>query len=415
MSAYDNEERALADALRSQATEAGLQPASFEAVRGRAGAIRRRRAIGAGVGLALAAAVLAPAAWMVVGPDSAEPLVADNPSIEPSPTPDPTESAEPGKAHSFTSQVPQGDAPRVAYIQGRTLHRPDGTSTDLLKGSYLDLATLGKVTFAIRAGDDGTNQLYIFDEVGNASEPYEGVNSVVKLADGSAVGWIDGDGEVWTYGATGPFSLGQAKPDSTAVAIVGLGPCDGSEEGSACGLFYNQPGKNPVMNVSEAGPIPIDGGWIRLADATDSSLLVGQTSYTDDSSCHQLLDVNRVLVFETCERVPFQFSPGETYLSANPTSYLDGFASPGLTIMDLEGEDVAWWTNDGQSDGQPDGQADSLYAHAWEDEEHVLAVSTGPTGWHVLRLGVDGSIKKVLGPVATDDPYADAPYVLEGR
>lgn len=409
MSAFDNEERALADALRAQAAEVGLQPASFEAVRGRAGAIRRRRAIGTGVGLALAAAIIAPATWLALGPSGlSEPPIAENPSLEPTPTEEATQNPEP--EHLFTSQVPQGEAPRVAYIQGRTLHRPDGSTVELLQGSYLDVATLGDQTFAIRYGDDGVNLLYVFDGAGNASEPYEGVNSVVKLADGSAVGWIDGDGEVWTYGETGSFSLGKAKPDSTAVAMVGRGPCDGSEEGSACGLFYNQPGEAGPMNISEAGPISVDGGWIKLADATETSLLAGQTSYTDDSSCHQVLDENREPVFETCERVPFQFSPGETYLSANPTSYLDGFASPGLTMMDLTGKDLAWWTND----DAPDGQADSLYSHVWEDREHVLAVSTGPTGWHVLRLGVDGSIEKVLGPVVTDDPYAATPYVLEG-
>jgi hypothetical protein len=411
MSAYDNEEQALADALRAQATEAGLQPASFEAVRGRADTIRRRRAIGNGVALAVAAAIIAPIGWMAIGPsDPVAPPVAENPSQVPTPTEDPDGVEEPGTEHVFTSQVPQGAAPGVAYIQGSTLHRPDGSTLELLEGTYFDLATMGDLTFAVRAGDEGVNQLYVFDGAGNPSEPYQGVNSVVKLADGSAVGWIDGDGEVWTYGATGPFSLGRAKPDSTAVAMVGRGPCDGSKEGSACGLFYNQPGEDGPMNISDAGPIPVKG-LIKLADATETSLLAGQTSYADTSSCHEVLNENRQLVFKTCERVPFQFSPNEKYLSANPTSYLDGFARPGLTIMDLEGKDVAWWT----SDAAPDGQADSLYYDVWEDEEHVLAVSTGPTGWHVLRLGVDGSIEKVLGPVVTDDPYTMAPYVLEGR
>lgn len=412
MSAFDNEEQALADALRAQAAEVGLQPASFEAVRGRAGTIRRRRAVGAGIGLALAAAIIAPVGWTVAGPNGSRevPPATEAPSQVPTPSEDPEGVEEPGGTYAFTSDVPTGEAPRVSYIEGRTLRRPDGTTVPLLKGEYLDLATLGDRAFAIRSVN-GNNDLYIFDRLGNAGEPFEGVDSVVSMADGTSVAWIDGSGEVWTYGETGRFRIGQAQPGSLAVALVGQSPCDGSEEGGGCGVFYNQPGEDVPMNMSEAGPIPVDGGWIKLADAASMKYLAGQTSYTDDSSCHQMVDESREVVFETCEHVLFQFSPNDTYLSANPTSYLDGFAAPGLTILDTAGKEVATWTNM----NQPQDDVESLYTHVWEDDEHVLAVSTGPKGWHVLRLGVDGSIEKVLGPNNTGDPYSSSPYVLEGR
>ena len=62
----------------------------------------------------------------------------------------------------------------------------------------------------------------------------------------------------------------------------------------------------------------------------------------------------------------------------------------------------------------PQSKIDSLYDHVWEDDDHVLAVSYGSTGWNVLRLGVDGSIEKVLGPSTEGDEFS-SPYVLESR
>ncbi len=224
------------------------------------------------------------------------------------------------------------------------------------------------------------------------------------------VAWIDGDGEIWTYGEQGAFSLGTAKPGSSAVSVLGKSPCDGSAEGSGCAVFFNAPGEGrPKVAATIGGITPLSGEFISLADTTEPGLLAGQLSYTDDSSCHEVVDETQRRMFKTCEHALFQFSPGGEFISASPTSYLDGFGTAGLTIVDERGRDVAYWS----SADQPQDAQDFLYSHTWEDENHVLAISSGPQGWHVLRLGTDGSIEVALSAIVTADPYADAPYVLE--
>lgn len=409
------EERDLTRSLQNQADQFHGAGVTFDGVTSRSRSITRRRRMVAGAGVLAAAAIIVPAATFFGGQTPANteiPPATQVPSKDPSPIEptDPTDAADAEVSHAFTSDVAQGAAPQIAYIEGRTLHRPDGSTVQLLKGDYIDLATQGDVSFAVRSGGE-TNDLYIFDEVGNAAEPFVGVDSVVAAADGSVVAWIDGSGEVWTYGESGRFSLGQVEPGSYAVAVVGTGPCDGSQEGSACGVYYNQPGEAGPMNISDAGPVSIDASLIKLADVTEMGMVAGQTSYTDDSSCHVVLDENRERVFKTCDRVPFQFSPSAAYLTANPTSYLDGFGSSGLNILDLEGNDVAWWTNE----DEPQSKKDIVYSHVWEDDEHVLVISSGPSGWHVLRVGVDGSIEKALGPSTGGDQFSPSTYVLDGH
>jgi hypothetical protein len=101
------------------------------------------------------------------------------------------------------------------------------------------------------------------------------------------------------------------------------------------------------------------------------------------------------LLWRTCDHSLLRFSPGGTYLLATDP-YPDGLGLGLLTVLESRtGNPVATFTIRGGFVAQ----------QGWEDATHPLVVISGPDGWDLLRLGLDGARERVAGPVGrAEDP-----------
>ena len=133
--------------------------------------------------------------------------------------------------------------------------------------------------------------------------------------------------------------------------------------------------------------MPIRTGWSRHSCPRPTT--APAAACTTATSC----------VWETCERTLFRFSPDARHLQASDP-YLDGLGLSSIGVVDAEtGEPLVTYRIDG-----------GFIAHQiWEDDAHLLAVVSAPDGWSILRLGLDGSHERAVGPV----PQAEDPTVRQ--
>lgn len=386
------EERDLIRSLHDQADQLHGAHVSFDAVAGRAQSVVRRRRIVAGAGVLAAAAILVPAASLMGGPapkGSEIPPATEAPSVSPQPSLDPS-----GEIQELSVDVPAGEAPGVTYLSGTTIHRQDASTLEVPASQYWSFTTVGETIFTL-SYDEAAQQSVVteLDAVGDIVETTPGVESLAVSSDRSVVAWVGKDGDVAVRTDQGKTTLGSVPRGSSAVAV--LGSCVG---GDACSVFYQPAG------TGKPGIITSDGNVVRLRNAqsiTDVSAdawLAVRTSATDDSSCHRVAP-NQGGGFETCDYNIHGFSPSGAYVGADPSSYADGMGASGLVILDLAGEVVAGWEWTGTD---PNEQL-TVVGHAWEDNEHVLAQVYGNGTWTMLRLGVDGSVERVLDQIQDDD------------
>jgi WD40 repeat protein len=101
------------------------------------------------------------------------------------------------------------------------------------------------------------------------------------------------------------------------------------------------------------------------------------------------------LLWQTCDNSVLRFSPdGRLLLASGP--YLDGLGLSSLSVLDVStGAPMVTFTIRGGFISQ----------WGWEDSSHPLVVVSGPAGWEILRLGLDGTRQRAVGPVTPDrDP-----------
>jgi len=180
--------------LGRRAEEVAGAPLDFEAVRGRAVRIRRRRRLGAAVAVvAVVAAVVAPFA-LAGGPDDSAP--------DPAPAPRP--------------------APGSSVLHDRVLTRPDGTTVrlDVDNADVLELGVLtdGRVVAALQ--EPYAIRVYSPDGAVQATYP-PAYNTITMSASDNAAAWVGEDLRVRV------LTSGTAEP-----AVLGAIPMPGDDAGS---------------------------------------------------------------------------------------------------------------------------------------------------------------------------------------
>ncbi len=378
-------------ALEHQVEHLDTAPLTLGDVQTRAKGIQRRRRIAACVAAAAAVAIIAPIGLMFDNnqPDSRGPIK------QPSTTP----SAISWPQRLQTDGLALGDAPKIDWLEGTTLHAADGGSV-----------TLDAAYFQVVAYDDGwlamgsTNSGYsatILDSEGNPiGEPFPTGEGFAVSDDGTRVLYVDnGDLVVHVNGG------------DTEVLLEGVGNTTEPIAFSGDSALYNVQlgnGENDGRWIEAGGPEhdPEPVGTYIYTDSTNDGWSAALTEVRDDGNCSQTTAPHGDAVGETCDFTLDSFSPDGANVLAGP-EYRSGYGDGVLAVVPrdhLNGSPpaVVHYVQSLETD------ATFMYAR-WEDDEHVLAVTTTPIEgtsdrmWGIVRIGLDGSVENAVEPVRADE------------
>lgn len=400
----------LEDVMSTHAGRAAGPVLTLRDVQQRAQRIQRRRRTVAAIGVgATVAAVVLPASLLAGGhPDSAPP---------PGPaSPGPSVNADAVQQDPLDMRIaraePGGAPPTTAWIEGRTLHRLDG-STVALEHDYQELDVVGGDTYlAVRRESDAEADGSSLDEIGADGAVAStrliiptGQASVVTSADRSVAAWTTPGGEIQVWDRDGERTLartGRSPWTGTAVAVFGSQTC--GDPGDGCRVVVNDPDSDPVSYARD-GSEPVGGNFLTvLAVSPDDDLVAGSRPGPGGKSCTLIWDRSDEQDLQDCassRTSPFAFSPDGAHTAEYPPQR-DGEPA-WIDIRDARtGELAAKVVARGDSD------TSNIEPVVWEDARHYLVVALHQGRWLLLRGDLDGRLEIVEGP--TDGPDARQPY-----
>jgi hypothetical protein len=409
-----NEDRQLSDQLRKRA-DSGVagsgHPISFDDVKRSARKMKwQQRAAAGGVAVAVLA-IAVPAGIAVTrnsDDDNSNRNVATstdtptNPTTPTSPTESPTETATGStvKKVTLTLDAPAGQAPRVSWLQGKTLHTAQGDTFALPK-AYDDVVSYHGGFLGSDVG------MATYDEIsdGKVTHTYPGGAFAVST-DGTETAWFRDTDDQQASGAqimTGIASgmgEGQATQDVPGGHIVTKMLFTPSTR-VAYQLDDRSTGKRTVWYTDfdgRATQIPGAVGLGGYNSVTDQ--LAVETSINDSGSCWALYSYGGGesaggFGRRTCDYSLGQFSSDGRYVIGWP-AYLDGWGPGVVSVLDAKTLKPVVSFDKGQDYGVLnavwDADTDSLVADVYLDGT-----------WQLVRLGVDGSIETAGDPVTADD------------
>lgn len=406
MTSTDPWETRTGEELRRRADDVGGAPIGLDDVLHRARRLRRNRRLALAGGALAVAAVVAPVA-VLAGPDLDRP---DNPgpatsppSGKPAPTSPPT--SEPTRAVDSTEPSPAPESQvAVPYLRGRTLVRPDGSQVEL-DYQYAGGVVYREQVLAVRTDDQGSATVDVIEPDGSVSDSFPIRSSIVSNTEHTVAAYVDAAGSLIVRGKPFTGSIAVEVPDISPVAVQGGPDCRDPEGrgGDGCTVFYDSAGGGkPRYQTSHGMSDVVAPRAIRVADVSGTRAAV-LTNVSDTGSCSEVVNSSLKQLWETCDYTLLRFSPDGAYLGAT-VPYRDGIGDAWRTILDARtGEEVARL--------EPSGDGfvrDSM----WEDSRHLLVVAYSDGAWGLYRLGVDGTVERVDGPVRGDD--MSPPYALLG-
>ena len=395
-SPIDNEND-LNRALEHQVEHLDTAPLTLGDVQTRAKRIQRRRRIGACVAAAAAVAIIAPIG-LILGnsqPDSSGPIK------RPSTTP----SAIAWPQRLQTDDPPLGDAPKIDWLEGTTLHTADG-GTVTLDAAYFQFVPYDDGWLALGSTDSGDYSATVLDSEGTpVGEPFATGEGFAISDDGSRVLYVDnGDLVVHVNGG------------DTEVLLEGVGNTTEPIGFSGDSALYNIQrgnGESDGRWIEAGGPEhdPKPVGTYIYTDSTSDGWSAALTKVTDDGSCSQTTAPHGNSVGETCDFSLDSFSPDGANVLAGP-AYRSGYGDGELAVVPRD-----------HLNGNPPPlvhyvqslETDATFMDArWEDDEHVLAVTSTPVPgsadrmFGIVRIGLDGSVENTVEPVRAED--VDNPF-----
>ena len=360
-------------------------PLGFDAVRGQATSIRRRRHLATGLGVAAAVAIIVPTAMFATDatksdgqqPITQPPTVSD--TNTPSPTSTPTMGADP---HALdVRDLPTGAPPAIPLVTN---------------GDYAQARTAEAL---VRGTQDGV----VVEAGGRTFGPYPSSFGFVRNAAATAVAWTTDEGEVmaWADGETEPFVLTGTDLESVRVGAVTGTDC--TRQAAQC-VFYasgydmasNADEVFTVTSAGDVGALDPDGLLISVRDATDDGQVLGLTEIDElaPSTCSAVLDraeTGSKPLWKTCDHALDTFSPNGDYVLASDT-YGDGIGSGVIAVYDAEtGEQLV-------DRGNKSNGLVFYNAAVWEDETHVLFSAFQDGRWSIVRMDVNGAMEFAVAP-----------------
>jgi hypothetical protein len=391
MNERDAQER-LTRTLREHASGApDGSPIGLDDVRRSARGIRRRRRMTTGLVAAAVVAVAVPVGIGVTGttgtnrpvaPASDAPSTDASPSVPPSSAPSPKTPRTPVETALTIKGAGPGDAPAIPYLQGRTVVTPEAGQQDL-PAAYDTVAAYRGGWLAIERRE-GTPYVVQVDASGALVKEVPGGGTIAVSADGTELSWTEGRtlflDETNGHSET-PTSI--RLPVGLASSVGFLSP------GTVVFLGEGATSKFGVTNFAER---PVTTPVLGLRAVNESRGLIGvQTSFDSDNgtSCWKVA-TNRPgdTEPETCDWTIESFSVDGRHFVGYPSG-TDGIGSSTVALLDAETLDVVA-TFDRPGNGE-------IFVNdvAWEDDAHVLATLYDDDAWHIVRLGLDGTIENL--------------------
>ena len=388
------------DALHRTADPLQRAPFTVTDVRTRARRIQRRRAVAAGAAVAAVLAVAVPVGLTMTGPRSAArsrrppqtPTYRGQVTIDPRSA---TISATPAGVPLLDLSVPS--VPPVAPSSTC----PSPTSSSPPTGTAGSARSTSTATFV----------LDVLDESFTVLDETPGASPLAVSPDAERVAWAYDAGDHWAVvnnDVAGqelerPFTSVPDGPVGTMVTVVGFVSDDEVlvsrlDGGDGTFSYY-------LADRDRLEPLP----WL---DQPASASPVTGTVTAQDGSCSATFDAHSpsgAALWRTCDHVLGPFSPdGALVVGFAPTP---GGDYPGLSLLDAT-------TGASRVDFRvtmPKRHVVGIASQVvWEDDEHLLAVYTDNADQYVVRLGVDGSVERVAGPV-TVEPGEYALRLTPGR
>lgn len=384
------------DALHRQVDPMQHSPLTVTDVRRRARQIQRRRTIAAGAAVAAALAVAVPVGLATDGPArrSDVPPATQTPPIT-------------GPVRIDPRSASVGDPPHVTLVDATTRTLVAGGEEYVLPESYDEITRYrdGWIAFF---HDGGVPTLDILDSDLRRTERVANSSGLSVTDDGSRVAhafhdgyrWIAVDNEVTGEQAERTTALPNGSVEAR-VRTVGFLPDDGlvaAQTDPAGGT------ETTFVVTPEGTTEPIPGFLHAVSSSPVTGMVAGLTSVDMESaeSCSAVVDGlarTSAAVWETCDHQLGAFSPDGQHL-VGLAEYFDGPGSPSLSILDATtGEPVI----DFELTAAPQRVVAIAPEVVWEDDQTLLATYIDGTEQYVVRLGLDGTVERVAGPVTNDD------------
>ena len=302
-----------------------------------------------------------------------------------------------------TGGLARGQAPGLAYLDGTTLVRADGSTLELPEPGLSAFELMGNGLVGISSG---TTDVVVLDGAGD--EVRRESMSGTRLAtspDGSIVGWLGDDGtpSVVEGGGSRTWDLPVVEQGAEIAAVLGAGTCKEGVDGNGCAIFVNAVAGSGAFVSASHGLVDGAGTALHIADVSSDGRVTGLVSTTDRRSCSGMWKSSAVLAWTTCDLTLGAFSPDETRILAGGER-TGTSAQTELAFLDDAGRVLAHFG--------PGGDA-TIFQTAWEDDDHALAVVHEGQQWSVVRLGVDGSLEFAVPPRPGRE--GDQPFVLPTR
>jgi len=388
-----NSDDHITRALHQQADQIQTGPLTMSDIKGKARSIQRRRTLATVAGAAAVVAIIAPVGIIAMnnGDKKAEPPIATN-SGTPTPT-TPTETPAPGTVDLVVAGAPDGSAPLVPWLTGRTLHS-SGDQTFGLGHVYRDVVAWHGGWLAI----DGQTDEIAGD--GSIVRSFDGGYRFAVGVDGTELTWFEYGDAVPGKLVTGiPSGMGEGTQSVDVPANSSVDPIGYVSGGT---VVFNQTDANGDSSawVTDFQGAPQRLNHVIKAGGTSETtgVVSVETSISDDGSCWEVRNLDAgSKVAETCDYSLGQFSADGKYVIGWP-AYADGLGPRQVAILDattlkpvvsyMAPASTAGWVSNAVFDG---------------DSPQVIAVVFEDNAWHLTRLGLDGSIENVADPVASSD------------
>ncbi len=384
------------DALHRQVDPLQRTPLGLTDVRRRASGIRRRRAITAGAAIAAVLAIAVPVGLAATGPARR----ADVPPATQTPQVSGTVRIDPRSA-------PVGDGPRVPLIDasGPTLVVGDQV-LDLPK-PYDQITPFRDGWIAVRQVE-GVGMLEVLDASFDVIE-FETHDSPVTVSpDGTRVAWAAYNGDHWSVLNNDVVGVEVERPWTTL--DEGL---DGSEAGTIGFVsddevltFQLDNRRGTISTFLADGDTIVDLPWVEQAVSASpaTGMIAARATVADGRSCGATFDGRTRApqpLWTDCSRTLADFNPDGSLVAAFPEGDQGSDGNPpGLSILDAStGRALVDFAVTGAS-GRAVGIATQV---AWEDDETLLATYIDGNQQYVVRLGLDGTVERVAGPVTNND------------
>ncbi|HET7689951.1 MAG TPA: hypothetical protein VFK41_06215 [Nocardioidaceae bacterium] len=384
----DNER--LSRELRNRADNLGGHPISLDDVKRSATKMKRQRTAAAGAVAAVALAVAIPVGFSVAGnggggttPIAVEPTITETTTVTPTKNPD-------GK-YTLTLDAPEGDAPRISWLDKNTLHTASGDTFELPK-AYGDVASYRG---GFMGSDGATGKIDVIRD-GQVESSFNGGGFAVS-EDGTLVAWFDRDASAIKVGIASGAGEGETSYDvpvglnATPVAFRGsdvIYQTDDQNNGDRK-VWYTD---GDVTHEIE-GALAVDG----YSSRDDVAMVM--TSLDDFGSCWGTFafpggEFAGKLTQKTCDFSLGQVSSDGQYV-IGWDAYRDGWGNGDIAILDASTfKPVAHF--------EPAEDYGVQHA-AWDADTDSLMVAVYLDGtWQLLRLGVDGSVESASEGIQAD-------------